>query len=242
MDPITRALVSEFVQQHDFGHLPEDEQFEHFVGYSVISSRYDEEFLTDDIVIGAGGDLGIDAYAIIVNGRLVLEEEEIKDIVGLGGYLDIEFLFMQAKRCPKFDGGSILKFCNNLRNGIFLSNASLPMNPDAMKVADIVAKIYRNAAKLRQNPELRIYYAITGYWSEDEYLRSIISSQMKQYEQTSLFNNVKFIPVGAQQIQDLYRRTNKTITRSVVWDKIVTLPSIDRVGHPISEHSRHLST
>lgn len=229
MDPITAALVQEFTKQHELGNLAPDKQFEHFAAYSIISSRYDEEFSTDDVVLGAGGDLGIDACAIIANGRLITEEEEVADIVAMSGFLDVEFVFVQGKRSPKFDGGSILKFCENLRNGIFLNDTSLPRNENASKISAIVQEIYKNAAKLRHNPDLRIYYASTGYWSEDDYLKSIISAQIKQYEQTSLFSSTRFIPVGAQQLQDLYRQTNKSITRSVVWDKNLTLPNIDRV-------------
>ena len=108
MDPVTAALAHEFAADQELDYLGEDKQFEHFAAYSVISSRHDEEITTDDLVVGDGGDLGIDAYAILVNGRLVGDEEEIAELLNFNGYLDVEFIFIQAKRSPKFDGARSL--------------------------------------------------------------------------------------------------------------------------------------
>ncbi|MGC8658162.1 MAG: hypothetical protein ACP5U1_03725 [Desulfomonilaceae bacterium] len=42
--------------------------------------HYRGPFSADDISVGAGGDCGIDCIAIIGNGTLVIEPEEIKDL------------------------------------------------------------------------------------------------------------------------------------------------------------------
>ena len=97
MDVITKALLSEFVGKHELSDLSEDKQFEHFAAYSVISSRYGDEFSTEDVVTGGGNDLGIDACAIIVNGRLIDDDQEIDDILEMNGYLEVEYILIQAK-------------------------------------------------------------------------------------------------------------------------------------------------
>jgi hypothetical protein len=228
MDPVTAALVHEFSADQDLDYLGEDKQFEHFAAYSVISSRHDEEITTDDLVVGDGGDLGIDAYAILVNGRLISDEEEVAELLTLNGYLDVEFIFVQAKRSPKFDGGSILTFCENIREVIFLGG-DRPCNDDVKRIIKLVNTIYQAAAKLKGNPECRLYYVTTGFWQDDAYLRSIINQQVGDFEKTNRFKSVRFIPLGAQQIQDLYRQTKRSISREIQFDKFVTLPQIGTV-------------
>src|SRR5713226_5269154 len=70
MDRITESLLDEFSREHDIVALPQDKRFEHFASYVTVRRQYSETFDTEEIVTGAGGDIGIDAIAIIVNGSL----------------------------------------------------------------------------------------------------------------------------------------------------------------------------
>lgn len=93
MDRITKALLNEFVEQSSLQTLSEEKAFEHFAGYLVTSRHYSESFSSDDIVVGAGGDCGIDCIAVIANGNLVTEPEEIEDLGEVNSYLDVTFVF-----------------------------------------------------------------------------------------------------------------------------------------------------
>ncbi|HEV2173623.1 MAG TPA: hypothetical protein VGR71_08650, partial [Nitrospira sp.] len=86
MDRITKALLSEFVEQSSLQALSEDKAFEQFCGYLVTSAHYSESFSSDDIAVGAGGDCGIDCITIIVNGTLVTEPEEVADLASTNGF------------------------------------------------------------------------------------------------------------------------------------------------------------
>ncbi|MGH1573136.1 hypothetical protein ACRAWG_23780 [Methylobacterium sp. P31] len=90
MDPISTALMHEFVTQHGFTDFEESKQFEHFSAFSVISSRFSDDFDTEDLVTGGGADLGIDAFAVIVNGRIVDDADGVTDLLEMNGYLDVE--------------------------------------------------------------------------------------------------------------------------------------------------------
>ena len=94
MDSVTQALMADFTSANGFSELPSDKQFEHFAAHSVISSRYTEEFDTSDLVVGDGGDLNVDAFAVKVNGRLANDAEYIDDVLALNGYLDVEFIIV----------------------------------------------------------------------------------------------------------------------------------------------------
>src|ERR1017187_7460196 len=96
MDLITKSILNEFVTEHTLERLAEDTAFEHLTAYLVTCQHDTEKFSTTDIVIGNGGDGSVDSIAIIVNGRVINEPDEITDIED--GFLDVSFVFNQAKR------------------------------------------------------------------------------------------------------------------------------------------------
>ena len=88
VDRITKALLTESVDQNGLAALPEDQAFEQFAGYLVTSGHYSESFTSEDIAVGAGGDCGIDCIAVLVNGTMVTEPEETADLADTNGYLN----------------------------------------------------------------------------------------------------------------------------------------------------------
>jgi len=229
VDPITKALLTEFVKQNELEELAEDKQFEHFAAFSVIASRYAEEFATTDVVLGGGGDLGIDGCGIILNGRLIDDEEEVEDILKLNGYLEAEFIFVQAKRSANFDGAAMMALGQHLKDAIFTHQTAPPISPDLSKRIKIIDEVYKRAAKFRRNPECRVYYVTTGTWTDDAYLKTILNKQVADLSATSMFTEVRYLPVGAQGLQKLYRATKYTISRQISFDRTVVLPAIDKV-------------
>ena len=107
MDRITASLLSEFSRDHGLESLSEDKQFEHFTSYLAVSRHHGETFDSADIVTGAGNDSGIDGLAIIVNGSLIDEPQEINDLLAHNGYLDVSFIFVQAERSSSFETAKI---------------------------------------------------------------------------------------------------------------------------------------
>ena len=95
MDMITASLLAEFSSEYELTGLPEDQRFEHFAAYVAVRRHYSEPFEPSDIVVGAGGDLGIDAAAIIVNGLLLNDPEEFQELLVTNpDYLDVSFIFV----------------------------------------------------------------------------------------------------------------------------------------------------
>lgn len=103
MDRITESLLNEFTAEHDLSTLPEDCRFEHFAAYITVRRQHAETFDTADIVTGAGGDTGIDAIAVIVNGILITDREAFEEHAARGSSLDVQFIFVQAQRSSTFD-------------------------------------------------------------------------------------------------------------------------------------------
>jgi hypothetical protein len=148
MDQITQALLREFVEQNSLQKLKEDTAFEHFAGYLVTAGHYDESFSTDDIAVGAGGDCGIDCIAVIVNGNLVTEPEEVEDLATTNNYLDVNFVFTQAERSSGFEAAKIGTLVFGVRD-FFSEKPQLPQNERVKHYGKIWRKLsFRKALPL----------------------------------------------------------------------------------------------
>lgn len=230
MDAVTRALMNEYAQASGISDIPESEKFEHFAAYSIISSKYADEFDASELVAGDGGDLNVDAFAVKVNGRIADDPDFVDDVLKLNGYLDVEFIVIQAKTSSSFDGAAMLALGDNLRNQVFSEMQSVPVNRDVERLIRIKERIFQNAARLKENPTLSVYYACTGNWVNDTYLVETIKTKKRELEETNLFSSVEFAALGAKEIQKLFRNTRTSISREIKIERLVTMPSINNVS------------
>src|SRR5436309_7667140 len=107
MDRITESQLEIFCKEYSLENRPHDVQFEHFAAFATVKRHYDRTFDPTDIVVGAGGDTGIDAVAIIVNNVLITDIDKISELAEQNGYIDATFIFVQAERSSSFEGTKI---------------------------------------------------------------------------------------------------------------------------------------
>jgi len=230
MDTVTRSLVKEFTESHNLSKLSESKKFEHFATYSILSSRFPDKVETEDLVTGDGADLNIDAFAVKVNGSLVDDADVVDDLLELNGTLDVEFLVIQAKASGNFDGAAIIALGDNLVKEVFSETPSLPMNDDIKRFVEIKNRVFENAAKLKDNPTCKVFYACTGTWKKDKYIETVINRKRDELIETNLFSDVTFDPLGARDLQRLFRDTKTSISRTVRFENLITLPTIKDVA------------
>ena len=171
MDRITSNLLKEFAEEYGLAGLPESEQFEHFVNFVIVSLEYSESFDPSDVHVGRKGLPGIDGLAIIVNGVLVTEEEEIDNLLEANNYLDVDYIFMQAKTSSSFDGSEIGSFIEAVRD-FFREQPRLLRNAQLDQKARISEHTLKHTSKMRANPTCALFYATTGSWIADKNLQA----------------------------------------------------------------------
>ncbi|MGR0481418.1 MAG: AIPR family protein [Candidatus Electronema sp. V4] len=229
MDRITKALLKEFVKQNGIEALPEDKAFEHFSGFLVTSGHYSETFSTDDIVVGDGGDCGIDCIAILVNGTIVTEPEEIADLAETNGHLDVTFVFTQSERSSSFETAKIGQFVFGVRD-FFAEMPQLPQNDHVQLYARITKKIFDNSRLFKKgNPQCLLYYVTTGKWTEDNNLVVRRNAGKQDVEGLNLFRKVVFECIDADQLQRLYRESQNAIANEVMFSERAVIPEIPGV-------------
>ena len=229
MDRITKALLSEFVEQSSLQSLAEDKAFEQFCGHLVTSAHYSESFSSDDIAVGAGNDCSIDCITVIVNGTLVTEPEEIADLAATNGYLDVTFIFTQAERSRGFETGKIGQFVFGVCD--FFSEAhQLPQNDRVELYSRVVKEIFDQSRLFKKgNPQCLLYYVTTGTWTNDVNLVARRDAGRQDVQGLGLFRNVVIQCLGADQVQRLYRESQTTVSTEIVFADRTVIPEIPGV-------------
>lgn len=229
MDRITKSLLDEFVEENSLGSLAEDTAFEHFCGSLTISEHYSESFESDDIAVGAGGDCGIDCIAIIVNGCLVTNPEEIEDLEGTNGYLDATFVFVQAERSAAFESAKIGQFGFGVLD-VLSETPSLARNEEVALAARTINAVFERSAKFEKgNPRCFLYYTTTGRWAEDANLAARRDTVVRDLQDLNLFRSVSFQCLGAAELQVLYRKSKNALSAQITFADRVVLPELPGV-------------
>ena len=229
MDRITNSLLQQFIAENHLLTLQEDKAFEHFCGYLSAGKHYTESFSSDDICVGSGGDLGIDCIAVIVNGSLVTDPEEVDDLAEANGYLDVSFVIVQAERSAGFETAKIGQFTYGVRD-FFSEHPQLPQNNRVGDYSAITKRIFDNSRLFKKgNPQCFLYYMTTGKWTGDANLTARRETARHDVEGLELFRNVGFECLGADDIHRLYRESQNAISAEIVFSKRVVIPEMEGV-------------
>lgn len=247
MDRITKSYLDQFGPEQSLGRMPESVLFEHFANYCVISDIHDEEFDLSEVHVGGANDLGIDGLAIIVNGALVTSIEEAEDLLNANSFLDVKFIFIQAKTTSGFSGEQIGNFFDGV-DEFFDDDPTLPMSEDIRSLRRLMTWLYSKSVRFtRQKPICEIYFVTTGRWVDDAYLQAKIQKRKASLESSGLFTKVLFVPLGANELQAKYQRSRNNVAVEFNFANRVTLAEIDGVSEsylgvvPLSEYLTMIS-
>jgi len=230
MDIVTKNLLRTFQTEESLSeNVGEDTLFEHFGNFCVLSKEYSEEFNLDDIHTGEGSDMALDGVAILVNGNLINNTEEIADLANSNKYIEAEFIFVQSKSASKFDGADIGNFLFGVRD-LFNPNSRMPRSEKVKHKISLISAIYdRPALFKRGNPKLKMYYVSTGKWQDDPYLTNKINADIEILKDMNIFGEVVFNPIDAMGIQKLYSHAKNSVSQTIDFDNKVTIPEINGV-------------
>jgi AIPR protein len=227
MDLVTQNLLTSFTKDESLSaDLTESVLFEHFVNFVAISNEYGDDFDVEAIHTGGGGDLGIDGIAILVNGTLVLAKDEVDDLAKINKYLEVDFIFCQAKSGGDFGGSEISNFFFGVKE-FFSIKPTLPRNIAISQQESLVRHIYSNSVLFKRgNPTIRMYYATTGKWCDDTHLVNRIEHEKGILLEQEIFQEVYFNPVGARELQRLYTSAKNRLSKSIEFKNKITLPTL----------------
>jgi len=228
MNKIVAAILEEFTKDNGIEALDESKRFEYLTSYLTIRRHFSRALDLKEVVIGGGGDAGADAIAIIVNGSLMTDVDQVQEMLDQNGYLEATFIFVQAERSPSFDGAKIGTIGNGVQD-FFRDVPQMTQSDDVKDAAEIRAAIYKRAPSFRRRPTCHIYYVATGKWTGAVDLVARKDIETKKLEDTDMFDAVTFTPYGADDIMRLHTSVKNAVVRTFTFEKKVPIPGIEGV-------------
>jgi len=229
MDRITKSLIAELLANQELDSEGISKDFEKLVNYCVVSNEYSKSFDVEVVTVGDGNDTGIDGLAILVNGQLIEDKDEIDGLLERNGFLEVTYIFIQSKTSSNYNSGEINTFIFGVKD-FFSEEPSLVRNSDISRFAEISDYIYEKAPHFKENPKIKLYYCTTGKWVNDQNLLAVINGGVTDLEQANLFDLVTFIPIDAKGISASFRKTKEAISTTINFRNRVTLSAISGIS------------
>ena len=199
MDRIVQSYMESFLTSQQIEEKDQSKQFEMFASFCAVEQHYTDTYNLSDIITAEGGDCGIDAIAIIINGTMITSEDEVEDLIDLNKKLsEISFVFIQAKTSPNFDYGDMGTFGTGVKD-FFSDRPQMIRNAAIQEKSKLVEYIFSKATYIKKKPTCYLYYI------------------------------VRYIPVGADLLQKLYRNTIDVTETEIDFADKILLPDIQNV-------------
>jgi hypothetical protein len=227
MDLVTQNLMASFKAEESLPVSTEDALLlEHFVNFCAVSKEYGEEFDVEDLHTGGGDDLGIDGIAVIVNGTLVQDLEEVDDLAQTNKYLEVDLVFCQAKSGSGFSGNEISNFFYGVKE-LLAAKPKISRNDRLAQKEALIRGIYGKSPFFKRgNPKVQMYFATTGKWVDDPKLSARIDTEREGAMELNIFGSVDFHPLDARGIQRLYASAKNRFSKSIEFTNKIALPTL----------------
>ena len=230
-DLVLNGFVNNYAEGRALTGLPDSEVFESFAA-SCVLRKYHQSNITDieeEVLVGGTQDGGIDAVAILVNGRPVQSEEDVEAFIEAHGRLEVEFVFIQAKTSPNFRSGDIGSFLVGVEQ-FFQPQPRIPFSDALKRLAKLSRSIFLRSIHMEDNPKCCLYYVTSGLWNNPAEVTGRITLGQDQIKQLNLFSSVRFIPVDSELLKTIYRELERGVTKAVEFSKTAVFPRIDGVN------------
>lgn len=230
MDRVTENLVEDYISSFNITEAEDmSDKFELFSIYSIVSKEYSDSFDVMQLWTGKENDTGIDGVAIMVNGRIIENKEEIDDLLEMNKYLDVTFIFIQSKTSSSFEAKEISNFTYGVSD-FFEDHPRLPRNEEIRDKAEVMNYLYsKSAAMTKGLPLCKLFFITTGIWNDDRNLRARIESGKQDLLQKNLFADVVITPVDSRGIQKYYQSTKSAVRKEILFSNKSTLSDIQGV-------------
>ncbi|RKI38470.1 AIPR protein [bacterium D16-51] len=226
MDRIVQSYMESFLISQQIEEKDQSKQFEMFASYCAVEQHYTDTYNLADIITAEGGDCGIDAIAIIINGTMITSEEEVDDLIELNKKLsEINFVFIQAKTTSNFDYGDMGTFGTGVKD-FFSEHPQMVRNELLEEKSKLVEYIFSKATYIKRKPICYLYYVTTGKWVDDQNCAGRMDIARNDLLDMNIFDDVKYIPVGSDLLQKLYRSTIDVVETEINFENKILLPDI----------------
>lgn len=228
MNKIIESFLKTHIDEYGLTDEKTEVSFEHFINRCIINKYAVDRFDPSDIMTDPG-EKGLDGVAIIVNDRLILDDEDLSSVINDSETLSVTFVFIQTKTSENFSGSEIGDFIYGVK-AFFEDASSRPQTNEKMeRLIAIKDKIYDQSIHFDDPPIIDLYYVCCGKWDESNGLRDRINIEIKPLIESADFSKVNFYPYDSEKIIITYKELKKKVSKSFQMDKRMIFPAIDGV-------------
>jgi len=229
MDRITDSYLQQFKNSHGFKHCVDKTiLFEHFVNYTVIEPKSEYSFDIEEINIGINGTIGIDGFAVLLNGQIIESINELEEFLEDHAKCKAEIIFIQSKTSKNFSRTELRGFGDAVRDFISESQ-SLSWSTTALDKIKLFNALVSRVADLDSNPTCHLYYASVGRDEQDQNILTAKQLIKADIDAENIFSSTFITLLGSAELQAAYKKIGQAISRSFDFPKRVALPEIDNV-------------
>lgn len=229
MDPILKGYLKDFRLEFNFENVDEGALFEDFANYCIVKREATATFELEQLNIGKNGNPGIDGMAILLNGIVINEPNDVHYFINKKQSFDVDIILTQAKTAAKFDSGEILKFISSAKNFLLGTDVEFKFNTDSQIKKEILSTIWENSINLRQPPTVKLYYVTTGRWENPKECKDFIDQEISTFDKSGYFKSVTFVPIDADRIKTYYKEIKNRNEKEIIFQSHVILPQIKGV-------------
>ncbi|MDI5974637.1 AIPR family protein [Amycolatopsis magusensis] len=223
MEKVIASLVKGFQQDQDLTELPESEAFEAFAAYCVLSSYYNDPFNPDAYRIGGGNDLGIDAYAVLIDGDLYRDPTEVRAAMERRRP-QVQVVIIQAKTSGRFETKVLSDLADNLGHLCGADRIPYDVSADVVGLRACLDVVFGDSARLAgQLPQLHVHYVTTGDQISDMVHRKARSAE-KHLNRLNRFGTTSVRCVNWRELRALYQQATSTVRVTLPVPKQFAVP------------------
>ena len=122
---IIKNFLKQFQENFEIEETNEDLVFEQFINYCILNNHViDSERNFQELDTGTAK--AFDGIAIIINNKIILNEEDINILVENNQILSVDFIFVQSKTSEKFSDSDITYFLKHVSKFITEEECTIP--------------------------------------------------------------------------------------------------------------------
>ena len=228
-DIVLQGFVTNFAEDRGYTGVKDSTLFEAFAISSILRKLHHTDASDlDDFLTGGGRDGGIDAVAILVNGRPVKTTDDVDYFIEKLRRLDVEFIFIQAKTSSEFSAADIGTFVHGVTQ-FFAPEPNIPFRGEVEEARELKNYVYKKSINMESSPKCYLYYVAAGTWNSDPEPQARVESGRQTLDELKLFSLVEIVPVDAERLKTIYRELERGSVKDVEFSKVAVFPRIDGV-------------
>ncbi len=209
MHIILKKNVEELAKEYEYEE-DDSKLFEYFCNFCIVSKNYLGRFNPDTVTTNAD-DASIDGIAFIIDGELILTNDDAEEIFeSHKTSIETKLILTQIKSGETFKKDDIANFNLGIKDLLSL-DPKLPNGELNTEAVNILNTILNNLKKVKNKlPTLEVYYCTSGNYNSDREIKASFEIIDREIELTELFHSHKVVPLGRSQIMTLWNSITQT--------------------------------